>query len=448
MNNPWEQLADVLQSRDARRVEQFLDALPWNERALAISRLSSENQELLLTTLAPAEAAELVDTLPDVQAADLIELLSPEEAADIVEELPSDTQADILGQIEDKSAEAILAEMDPVEAKDARTLRAYPEDVAGGIMVTEYLSYQRDTTAGQVIEDLRAKAAQYQDYEIQYLYVLDGRVPSGVIRIRDLLLASLQTPVGQIARGDLVIVHALDSLDVISSKFESCSFFGLPVVDDSGYVVGVVKRSAIEQARAAQSQSAYLASQGIVGEEFRSQPLIQRSRRRLSWLVLNIMLNMVSASVISFYQDTLSLVIALAVFLPIISDMSGASGSQAVAVSIRELSLGLVRVHELVRVLLKEIAVGLVNGAALGLLMAGVAWLWKGNVWLGVVAGGALAVDTVVAVLVGGSLPLLLKRMGFDPALASGVILTTITDTCGFFFALHFARVLMPLLHP
>ena len=135
------------------------------------------------------------------------------------------------------------------------------------------------------------------------------------------------------------------------------------------------------------------------------------------------------------------IVIALAVFLPIISDMSGCSGNQAVAVSMRELSLGLVRPSEVVRVWLKEVSVGLINGATLGVLLGVVAWLWRGSSTLGVVVGAALALNTVVAVSIGGCVPLILKGLGVDPALASGPILTTVTDICGFFFALGLAAL-------
>lgn len=173
-------------------------------------------------------------------------------------------------------------------------------------------------------------------------------------------------------------------------------------------------------------------------------PLGIRSGRRLSWLSVNILLNVLAASVIAAYQDTLAQVIALAVFLPIISDMSGCSGSQAVAVSIRELALGLVRPVEMMRVLGKEMMVGCINGLALGILLGAVTLLWKGNMWLGAVVGGALMLNTIVAVSLGGIIPLALKRMDLDPALASGPILTTVTDMCGFFFVLSMATMVLP----
>ena len=171
-----------------------------------------------------------------------------------------------------------------------------------------------------------------------------------------------------------------------------------------------------------------------------------RSRRRLSWLSVNIVLNLIAASVIALYQETLQAVIALAVFLPIISDMSGCSGNQAVAVSMRELTLGLIRPIDAVRVWLKEASVGLLNGAALGALIAAAAWAWQGNPYLGAVVGAAMAINTLVAVSLGGVVPLLLKRVRVDPALASGPILTTVTDMCGFALVLGIATAFLPWL--
>jgi magnesium transporter len=175
-------------------------------------------------------------------------------------------------------------------------------------------------------------------------------------------------------------------------------------------------------------------------------PLLVRSKWRLMWLSINIVLNLMAASMIAMYEDTLRQVIALAVFLPIISDMSGCSGNQAVAVSMRELSLGLVDPREVMRVWLKEISVGIINGFVLGLLLATLAWLWQGNPFLGLVVGFALMVNTMLAVSIGGTLPLIMRLFRMDPALASGPILTTVTDLCGFFLVLGTASRFLHLL--
>jgi magnesium transporter len=181
----------------------------------------------------------------------------------------------------------------------------------------------------------------------------------------------------------------------------------------------------------------------VGGEEFRSMPIRTRSGRRLSWLSINIVLNLIAASVITRYEATLEQVIALAFFLPIISDMSGCSGNQAVAVSMRELSKGLIKPKEVFRVLLKELPVGMLNGLALGIILSCIAALWQWNLAFGAVIGLALMANTIVSVCLGGSIPLILRAVKLDPALVSSPLLTTITDMCGFFFVLSFATAAM-----
>jgi len=445
---PWEELERLVEGPDAERVEAFLEALPDGEAILAVSRLSEDDQAALLTTLDPEEAADLVEQMPDAQAVEVIERLEPEAAAAIVDELPSDEQADLLGDLNREDAEAILNEMSPKDARDARELVQYADDVAGGLMVKEFLSYAQDSTVADVLADMQTNAETYQDYDVQYAYVTAARDRLvGVLRLRDLLLARRTQPINSIMIGDPQTVRDMSPLDDLRATFDRYQFYGVPVVNDAGALVGVVQRADVEEALADRSDSDFLKSQGIVGgEELRTMPLLLRSRRRLAWLSVNIVLNIIAASVIAMYQETLAAVIALAVFLPIISDMSGCSGNQAVAVTMRELTLGLVRPTELMRVWLKEASVGVINGVVLGLLIAAAAWFWKGNAFLGLVVGGAMAANTLVAVSIGGVVPLLLRRFNLDPALASGPILTTITDMCGFFLILSLAAAALPLL--
>jgi magnesium transporter len=312
-------------------------------------------------------------------------------------------------------------------------------------MLTEYLVYPQTASVGDVVDDFQRNAEAYSDYDVQYTYVVTpSGALAGVLRLRELLLAPRSKPINRLMIPDPLAVRDTDSLDRLGEFFDEHQFLGVPVVDAAGVLVGVVRRHDVEEALAERSDSDYLKSQGIVGgEELRTMPLFRRSSRRLSWLSINILLNILAASIIALYQDTLASVIALAVFLPIISDMSGCSGNQAVAVSMRELSLGLVQPIDAFRVWLKEIGVGLINGLVLGLLLGTAAWIWKGNTVLGLVVASAMALNTVVAVSIGGTVPLLLKRLKFDPALASGPILTTITDMCGFFFVLSFATLML-----
>ncbi len=441
---PWVHLAGLLEAEDVTRIEAYLESLPPEETARALSRLGEAQLERILAMLGPETAAHFLELIPDVQVSEIIEELPAAQAAAIVEELHSADRADVLAGLSHADAEAILMQMEPAEAREARQLMGYEPHTAGGLMITEYLAYREEQTISQVIEDLRRHGERYSDYEIQYAYITDLKgVLLGVLRLRDLLLARRsEDPIRSIMIRDALRVRVGTELDELKRLFDERAFVGFPVVDDSGRLVGVVRRAAVEAALGERETQTFLKISGLVAaEEIRTMPTFQRSYRRLSWLSVNIVLNIIAASVIVLYQDTLAAVIALAVFLPIISDMSGCSGNQAVAVSIRELALGLVKPYEYLRVILKEGAVGIINGLVLGVLLGTVAAAWKGNLVLGVVVGGALALNTLVAVLLGGSIPLILKSLRLDPALASGPILTTVTDMCGFFLVLSFASI-------
>ena len=242
-------------------------------------------------------------------------------------------------------------------------------------------------------------------------------------------------------------VNAGVSLGELEQFFNENDIAAVPVIDERNFILGIVRRRSVLAALTEKAEADHLKMAGIVGgDELRSMPVIVRSKRRLSWLSINIGLNIVAASVITLYEDTLSAVIALAVFLPIVSDMSGCSGNQAAAVSMRELTLGAAQPGDVVRVWGKEVVVGLINGLALGLLLGFAAWVWKGNIALSCVVGLALAINTVLAVSIGGTVPLILRRLNIDPAVASGPLLTTMTDMCGFFLVLSLASLVLPRL--
>ncbi|MDH3265134.1 MAG: magnesium transporter, partial [Paracoccaceae bacterium] len=321
----------------------------------------------------------------------------------------------------------------------------YEDDTAGGLMQAEVLQYPDAATVGSVLRDFVSEEEDLARYRGGHPYVVDaeGR-PVGVVSLRGLLMAKRSERLSAIMAPPLTVPVTATLLE-LEDLFDEHPFLGLPVVEADGRLVGVVSRDAVRDAALDRAESDSLNRQQI-GDELRSMPIWLRSRRRLAWLSANIILNVIAASVISAYEETLAAVIAIAVFLPMVSDMSGCSGNQAVGVTMRELSLGVVQPKDAMRVWLKEISVGAINGLALGLLIMLVAWTWKGNPWLGVVIGVALALNTMIAVSIGGVVPLALKRLGQDPAVASGPLLTTITDMAGFFLVLSLASLMMPLL--
>ncbi len=444
--NLQKEIIELLRQQKKAELTELVDSLTTKEVVHLIGHLNREHQMRLLTMLSPEDAAELMEEIPEAQAADIFEDMEIVDAAAILHEMESDEQADLILEMDEDDAQAILAKMDPEEAADIRKLIAYDSDSAGGLMRTEYMAFPKDYTVGEVTKDLQDNSEEYSDYHVKYVFVTaspEGKL-IGVLQIQDLLLTTPETRLSEIINKNILFVDHNDSLDTLIDFFDDHELFGVPVVDDHQNLVGIVLRRDVQEEETERVAFEHLETQGIVGgDELRTMPILLRARRRLSWLSVNILLNIIAASVIAFHQDVLTSVIALAVFLPIISDMSGCSGNQAVAVSMRELSLGVVNPGEVLRVWWQEVSVGLINGIVLGALIGTAAWLWKGNIYLGLVVGGALSINTLVAVSIGGAVPLLLKGRGIDPALASGPILTTITDMFGFFLTLTFASMLL-----
>ena len=438
-------LLEAVEAADEQQVADIVEASTSQEMLRQASLMKADERDQLMSIMTPVAAAELIEEAPSGLAASMIQGLDSSVAAKIMEELSSDTQADIVNDLNKEDAEAILAVMDAETAEDVRKLSQYEPDTAGGLMELEAFTFTTKETVGAVLRRMLAGDEEYERYRGQHPYILDesGRLV-GVVSLRGLLrnrravvLADIMKPV--------ISVTTETSQDELVTLFDENPFLGVPVVDDQGILLGIVSRTELAEAELERAEQQSLSRQKI-GDELRSMPIMLRSRRRLAWLSSNIVLNIIAASVISAYEETLAAVIAIAVFLPMVSDMSGCSGNQAVGVSMRELALGLTRPADLFHVLRKELSVGIINGIILGILIGIVAWIWKDNAYLGLVIGLALSVNTLIAVSIGGTVPLILKSFAIDPAVASGPLLTTVTDMAGFFLVLSLASMFMPQL--
>lgn len=441
-------IKDLIESEDPSRINNAIGELSPAETMHAFARLGRRQQNRLLELLWPDRLSGFVSKALRIGGHALLDRLPRSEKASVVRGMKIEGQMEALRKLGEKDVLEVLKGMKPRRAQEIRSSMEFGDNTAGAMMISEYLSYSDDLTVGQVLDDMRRKGEKYSDYDIQYAYVtaISGRLV-GVLRLRDLLLSPKNSSITNMMIPDPLSVKAESTMADLVDFFTEHPLMGVPVIDNDGYLVGVVRSSSVREANNRQSNQLFLKFAGIVGgEEFRTMTLAKRSSRRLSWLSINIILNIVAASVIALYQDTLEKAIVLAVFLPIISDMSGCSGNQAVAVSIRELTLGLIRPKELLHVLRKEVSIGIINGLVLGCLLGLAAFMWKGNPYLGIVVGGSLAANTLVAVAIGGLVPLLLRGIRADPALASGPLLTTITDMCGFFLVFSFATILLPRL--
>ncbi|MDA7881363.1 magnesium transporter [Akkermansiaceae bacterium] len=440
----YKRIAEAVEAGDQQAALEIISEASPDDQRRIIAQLDLPIREQLCELLPPEDTADLLENLAEAQAVELLEELPAGLAADVVEEMDADIGGDLLRELDEEDSEAILAEIEDLEeSAELRERVSYEWDSAGGMMSDQVVKFPATVTVSDVLADLDDKAEEYSDADVQYFYVVDdANCLIGVLTLRSLVLGRRRTPIKDLMLPDPVSVSVNTTLEELEDIFDEKAYLGLPVVDEKGGLRGVVSRQAIEEALSENRTEDFLKSAGIVGgEELRSMPLKDRCTRRLAWLGPNILLNLLAASVIASYEDTLQAVIALAVFLPMVSDMSGCSGNQAVAVSIRELTLGIIQPRDYLRVLIKESLLGITNGIILGIVLGTIAAVWKGSLFLGLVIGSALTLNTILSVVLGGLIPLVLKRFKADPALASGPLLTTCTDMCGFFLVLNLASM-------
>ncbi len=443
-----QQLSQIIDSGNAEHLAAFLRLLPPEDTTYTISSLDEDHQTHMLSLLSavdPDLAADLMEHFVDEQAADMIEQLDPGEAAAIVDEMDSDEQTDVLAELDDEDAQAILDQMDPAEAEDARQRLQYDEETAGGLMITEYLVYREDQDVDAVIADLRTNAEEYNEYEVRYAYLVDNDGHfKGVLTMRSLVMAPPGRKLIELIINKPMSAPLDDPMEDLEALFDRVDFSAVPVVDPAGRLMGVVQRAAVQEALSDSANEDLLMVTGIIaGEEFRSMPLISRLLRRLAFLLPIMVLLLLSASIIQVFLGTVEKLPVLAMFLPVVAGLCGSGGNQAVGVSLREVSLGLVMPGDYMRVLFKEATLAVLAGAVLGLLLLLAVWVWQQDFYLGVVVGGAVPIVILLAKTVGGTAPLALRSLGLDPAMASGPVVTTVVDLFSFFIVLLFATLLL-----
>lgn len=438
-------LTRQLRGREEAAVKAAVAGLHPMDAARLVAGLEEADRLALLEMLNHETAAEIVGQLNERDQAEVVGALEPEVASGIVLEMASDEAADVLGDLPKAKTDAILATWSPRQAAKARRLIAFAENSAGGLMATEFVALRETLTVRQALRSLRAQLRRLKEGAATYVYTVDREgALTGVLQLRDLVTRKPDQSLSDLKLSTVQFVHHSASKEEVARQFHRHRYLALPVVDDARRLLGVITADSLVDLTREIATDEILKMQGLDTDETRALPVLRIVRRRITWLSLNIVLNLIAASVIAFYTDTLKAVIALAVFLPIISDMSGVSGMQAVAVSIRDLALNRTSPKEFWQVIGKEARIGFINGLILGAEIGVVSYLWKGMPWLGGVVALSLWLNTIIAVCIGSGLPLLIKRFNLDPAIASGPILTTVTDLMGFLIVLSLATRLLP----
>jgi magnesium transporter len=411
-------LADRLQRLDANKARTLLQQLPADKAAAALAEIEEERLPDLLGAFDTAHLAEILQCIP------------PNEAADLLQQLPPLARRNVLAQLPAETADGL------------RALLRYPEDTAGGVMSNRFIALHEDMTVEQVRELLHRRAQEERTEEIGYLYVTNGQQRLvGIVGLRELVFSRADRRMNEIMNRAVKFVRVDADQEELARQFEHYHFLGLPVLDPDGRLVGVVKASdALEAANQEATEDMQLMV-GLSGEERALTPWYHSIRRRLPWLYINLATAFLAAFVVSLFQGTIAKWTALAVFLPIIAGQGGNAGMQTLTVIIRDLALGELKLGDGRCALFKEIILGLLNGLAIGLVVGLVGWWWKDSFMLGWVAGAAMLLNMLAAALSGVLIPLGLKALRLDPALAASIFLTTVTDVAGFFFFLGLATL-------
>ncbi len=413
-----------------------------------IEKLELDQKVGLMQWLPEDEAVFLLQEMEDFEQAEIIRHLDKQRASRILEDMASDDVADLIGKLSPEEAQEILHLIDEEELADFGSLLKYPEESAGGIMTTEFISLPADIPVEEAISRLREIAPDAET--IYYVYVVDheGRL-IGVISLRDLIASSDGVILKEVMRQNVISVNAeLDQEEVarVVSKYD---LLAVPVVDDETRLLGIITvDDVIDVMEQEATEDIYrlAGASKVVDMELTEAPVSKVVRLRLPWLLISMVGGFISGSVIGGYESTLEAIVILAVFIPVIMDMGGNVGTQSSTIFVRGLATGEIDLAEAWPYFFREIRIGVTLGLICGVLISGVAFLWQGNPYLGAVVGVSMLGTITVAALIGTLVPLLCSKINVDPAITAGPFVTTIKDVTGlmiyFFIATSFIEYL------
>jgi magnesium transporter len=428
-------LLNLLQKQHPADLAQVLAGLPDRDRRAAFSVVVERHSRLAMEALAelgPEAGAELLRDRP------------AEEIARFVQELPGDDAAAIVSYLPEELSGAVLDLMRGKDTGQVQDLLDYPEQTAGRIMNPNVFALSEDLTVGEAISALQAA----RDVEmVFYLYVVDARRHLvGVVSLRRLLLVSPETPLKRIMTTDLTSARVDVDQEEVARIVASYNLLAIPVVDEENKLVGVITvDDVIDVIKDEATEDLYRLA-GVASDEHVFTPAADSLKKRLPWLLVNLGTAFLAASVVKLFQGTITEVVAFAVLMPIVAGMGGNAATQTLTVIVRGIALGELTWSNTRKALLKEALVGLGNGVALGVVAALGAWALQGNPMLGVILGLAMVINMFVASVAGTLIPMTLRVLKVDPALASSVFITTLTDVFGFLSFLGLGTLFLRML--
>ncbi|MFO7595892.1 MAG: magnesium transporter [Desulfocurvibacter africanus] len=411
------------------------------DAALHLENLPLEEQVRAVSGLPVQEAADSIVEMSRHDRIEIMRHLQPEAAAGLISAMALDDAADVLEELGYEHRDILLKYMGTEEAAEIKSLMAFDPDTAGGVMNTELLVLDEKLSVDEAIQLIRKEA---EDKEIPYYaYIVDDAEHLvGVLSMRDLLLSKPRTVLGALIGTQSLISVTFDvDKEEVAHLISHYNFLAIPVVDYSDKLLGVVTVDDVIDIIHEEATEDMQTMVGAASDETVDSPWTYSMSRRLPWLTINILTSAASAWVVSLFEGTIAQMAFLAVLMPIVANQAGNTGQQALAVMIRQLAVKKLERKESWLAVLREAKIGLANGSIIATLVLGVVYFMTGQLSLASIMAMALFLDMLVGSLAGASIPLILRALGRDPAQASSIFLTTLTDSFGFFSLLGLAGI-------
>lgn len=384
--------------------------------------------------------AEIINEAKNQEKLEILNLFNEEEQKNILMYVSSDEVTELMRLLDAKEKFNLLDKMDDEFAEDVLKLLMYEADTAGGIMATEYISIQEDMTIKDTLKYLQKVAPDAET--AYYIYIVDNENKlKGVVSLREIVIHTFDVPVINIANTNVVSLKYNTQKIEIKYIFQKYGFFTIPVIDDDNKILGIVTADDVINLLRDEHTKEVHRLGGINEEETVDGTLIKSIKSRMPWLLLNLITAFLASSVVALFQNTLDLVLALTIYMPIISGMGGNAGAQTLTLIIRGIALGELKIENYKRILIKEIIVGLIIGSFIGLIVSIISFITTKKIIFGLVVFISMVLNIVIASISGFLVPVILKKLKIDPALASSVFVTTATDTFGFLFLLGLSTI-------
>ncbi|UWR43837.1 magnesium transporter [Phaeobacter inhibens] len=435
------QILEAVEAADQAQLTALMEPLHAADIADLLEQISASERGRLIRLYGREFDGEILSELDESIREEVISLLAPQVLAEAVRDLESDDVVDLLEDLEEPQQEAILNTLEDADRVAVEQSLSYPENSAGRLMQREVVMAPDHWTVGQAIDFMRE--SDHLPDQFYHVVLVDPRLhPVGNVTLGRIMSSKREVPLGTIVEETFQIIPADQDEEDVAYAFNQYHLISAPVVDDEGRLVGVITMDDAMVVLDEEHEEDILRLAGV-GEGSLADRVMATTKQRFPWLAVNLATAILASLVIAQFEATIAEFVALAVLMPIVASMGGNAGTQSLTVAVRALATRDLTGSNVWRVIRREVLVGLVNGLAFALIMAVVGILWFGSPMLGAVIAVAMVINLVVAGLAGTAVPIILEKIGVDPALASGAFVTTVTDIVGFFAFLGLAGVLL-----